>query len=152
MVIASHTGPDNPAFAQINILKSYGVNPSSFIWVHAQQGTLKGNIRAANQGTWISLDNVNTDNNRGVEDEFSVAWYAERIWSLKEAGLLSRVLISHDAGWYSPGQENGGNFRGYSGIFTTLVPALSERGLNQTEIAQLLITNPQEAFGISSLF
>ena len=150
LVIASHTGPDNPAFAQIKILRSYGVNPSSFIWVHAQHGTLEGNIRAASQGTWISLDNVNTDNNGGVEDEFSVAWYAERILSLKEAGLLNRVLISHDAGWYSPGQENGGNFRGYSGIFTTLVPALSERGLNQMEIDQLLITNPQKAFGISS--
>ena len=149
LAIASHTGPDNPAFAQIRILKSYGVDPSSFIWVHAQHGTLEGNIRAANQGAWISLDNVNVDNNLESGDLFSVEWYADRILSLKEAGYLNRVLVSHDAGWYSPGQESGGNYRGYTGIFTGLIPALTERGFSQREIDQLLVTNPQNAFSIS---
>jgi len=58
LIIASHTGPDNPAFAQINVLKSMGVNPSAFIWVHAQGGTLEGNTKAAKEGVWISLDNI----------------------------------------------------------------------------------------------
>lgn len=147
LVIASHTGPDNPAFEQIKILRSYGVHPSSFIWVHAQRGTLEGNIRAAKMGTWISLDNVNTD--REPDSLFSVVWYAERIGALKKAGMLNRLLISHDAGWYSPGQENGGTFRGYTGIFEVLVPVLKERGFSQMEIDQVLIHNPREAYSIT---
>lgn len=147
LTIASHTGPDNPAFAQIDILKSYGVSPSSFIWVHAQRGTLEGNIGAARLGSWVSLDNVNTQRSPG--EEFSVPWYADRIAFLKEAGVLNRVLVSHDAGWYTVGQENGGSFRGYTGISTELIPALKERGFSQQDIDQLLITNPRNAFSIS---
>ena len=59
LVIASHTGPDGPAFAQIRILKTFGIDPDRFIWVHAQNGTLEGNLKAAAMGAWISLDNVN---------------------------------------------------------------------------------------------
>ena len=147
LVIASHTGPDGPAFAQIKILRSYGVNPSSFIWVHAQRGTLEGNIRAGKMGAWISLDNVNTG--RDPVERFGIDWYADRIVSLKEAGLLHRVLISHDAGWYSPGSENGGDYRGYTGVFSELIPALMERGCTQKDIDQLLVINPGEAFSIS---
>lgn len=150
LVIASHTGPDKPAFAQIKILQSYGISPSSFIWVHAQVGTLEGNIRAARKGAWISLDNVNAQGEPDPGKRFSIAWYADRIASLKEEGLLSRVLISHDAGWYSPGEDNGGNFRGYSAIFTSLIPALKERGFSQKDMDQLLILNPGEAYAISS--
>jgi phosphotriesterase-related protein len=61
---------------------------------------------------------------------------------------LNRVLISHDAGWYSPGEENGGDFRGYTGIFTSLLPALKERGFDQDDLDQLLIVNPREAFSL----
>ena len=146
LTIASHTGPDGPAFEQIRILKSYGVDPSNFIWVHAQNGTLEGNIRAARDGAWISLDNVNGTHGRKPEEKFSINWYAERILSLKEAGLLHRVLISHDAGWYSPGEEDGGTYRGYTDILNHLIPALVEEGFTEEDIDQLLIHNPKDAF------
>ena len=144
MVIASHTGPDAPAFEQISILQTHGVDPSRFIWVHAQGGSLEGNIRAAELGAWISLDNVNLNRQQG--SEFDIAWYADRIWDLKEAGYLNRVLISHDAGWYKPEEENGGSFRGFTGIFTALIPALREQGLTQDDINLLLEINPRNAF------
>lgn len=146
LIIASHTGPDKPAFEQIKVLQSYGINPSSFIWVHAQRGTLEGNIRAASDGTWISLDNVNQQRESG--SNFSVEWYAHRIVALKEAKLLHRVLISHDAGWYSPGEKGGGSIRGFTAIFTKLIPILEEHGLSQDELDQLLVINPREAFTI----
>ena len=56
MTIASHTGPEKPAFEQIEILKKNGVDPSAFIWVHAQQAPPGKNIEAAKSGAWISLD------------------------------------------------------------------------------------------------
>ncbi len=146
LVIASHTGPDKPAFEQIKVLQSYGIDPSTFIWVHAQRGTLEGNFRAARAGTWISLDNVNLQRESG--SNFSMEWYADRIVALKEENLLHRVLISHDAGWYSPGEESGGNFRGFTAIFTNLIPILEEHGLSLEELNQLLVINPREAFTI----
>lgn len=148
LVIASHTGPDGPAFEQIRILKTYGITPSSFIWVHAQRGTLEGNISTAREGTWISLDNINGEKDLEPGERFSIAWYADRIVSMKENGLLGRVLVSHDAGWYTPGQEKGGEFRGFTAIFNLLVPALQERGCTQKEIDMLLKHNPRKAFTV----
>lgn len=146
LVIASHTGPDAPAFEQIALLQSYHIDPSSFIWVHAQLGSLEGNIKAARMGTWVSLDNINL--NREPGDQFDVAWYADRILQLKKAGFLDRVLISHDAGWYKPGEDNGGTFRGFTGIFTDLIPALENLGFTPDDIKQLLELNPRNAFSI----
>ncbi|HDS06250.1 MAG TPA: phosphotriesterase [Bacteroides sp.] len=148
LVIASHTGPDIPAFEQMRILKTYGIRPSSFIWVHAQRGTLEGNIKAAREGAWISLDNINGERDLKPGDPFSIGWYADRILVMKEKGLLEKVLVSHDAGWYTPGEENGGEFRGFTDIFKLLIPALKERGFTEKEINQLLKKNPQNAFSL----
>jgi len=149
LAIASHTGPDKPAFEQIEVLKSHGIDPSSFIWVHAQRGSLEGNIKAAQSGTWISLDNVNAQ--RPVGSEFDISWYAGRIGALKKADLLHRVLISHDAGWYSPGEEKGGDFRGYTALFEFLIPAMEEAGFSSKELEQVLVKNPMEAFSIRDI-
>jgi phosphotriesterase-related protein len=148
LVIASHTGPDNPAFAQINILKEKGVDPSAFIWVHAQSGTIEGNIRAAKDGVWISLDNIRERKNIEPGARNSIDWYADRIAELKKQGLLTRVLISHDSGWYDPAKPGGGTFNGYTDIFDFFIPALKAKGLTNDEIDQILVKNPQEAFKI----
>jgi phosphotriesterase-related protein len=148
LVIASHTGPDNPAFEQISILKEQGVDPSAFIWVHAQGGTLEGNMSAAKEGTWISLDNIHYRGNIQPGAPNSIEWYAERISSLKSQGLLSRVLISHDSGWYDPSKPGGGTFNGYNDIFESFIPVLKEKGMTDDEIDQILVKNPQEAFKI----
>jgi phosphotriesterase-related protein len=149
MVIASHTGPELPAFAQIRVLQSMDIDPSAFIWVHAQGGSLEGNLKAARMGAWISLDNVSLDREPG--SSFDVNWYAERIRLLKGAGALNRILISHDAGWYTPGVEDGGSFRGYTAIFTALLPVLAEKGFTQEDIKQLLEINPRNAFSLRNI-
>ncbi|MDP4223080.1 MAG: phosphotriesterase [Bacteroidota bacterium] len=141
LVIASHTGPDNPAFAQIEILKSLGVDPSAFIWVHAQRGTPEGNIKAAKEGAWISLDNVRK--NTGTPE-----FYADRIAELKKEGLLNKVLISHDSGWYDPAKPGGGQINGYTDIFDSFIPLLRARGFTNDEINQVLVRNPREAFKV----
>jgi phosphotriesterase-related protein len=140
MSIASHTGPAVPAFEQLDILKQEGVAPEAFIWVHAQaEKDLSKHVKAAAMGTWIGLDGLN-DNNTGD--------YVRMIKNLKDNQLLNKVLISHDAGWYHPGEENGGEFRGYSTLFVELVPLLEKEGFSKNEIRQLLVTNPSEAFTI----
>lgn len=146
LVIASHTGPDGPAFEQIGVLQSHDVDPSSFIWVHAQQGSLEGNLRAAALGCWISLDNVNLNVTAG--SDYDISWYVARIQELKNAGYLNRVLISHDAGWYRPEETDGGTFRGFTGIFSKLIPALADQGFTRDDIHLLLEVNPCNAFAI----
>jgi phosphotriesterase-related protein len=148
MVIASHTGPDGPAFAQLEILKSMNVNPSAFIWVHAQRGTIEGNITAAREGTWISLDNIRKRDGAESGSPGTMDWYADRIARLKSEGLLSKVLISHDSGWYDPSKPGGGTFNGFTDIFEYFLPLLREKGFSDEDIDQLLVKNPQEAFVI----
>jgi len=148
MVIASHTGPEHLAFGQIEILKGLGIDPSAFIWVHAQRGTMQGLIDAAKRGTWVSLDNIRNRPNLEPGASYSVDWYADRIAEMKNQGLLEKVLISHDSGWYDPAKTGGGNISGYTDIFDHLIPALKERGFTQSDIDQVLITNPAEAFKI----
>jgi phosphotriesterase-related protein len=148
LAIASHTGPDNPAFAQVEILKDMGVDPSAFIWVHAQSGTTDGNIRAAKDGVWISLDNIRRRDNAESGSNGTVEWYADRIFEMKKEGLLSKVLISHDSGWFDPAKPGGGTFNGYTDIFDYLIPALKVKGLTDKDVDQILVKNPQEAFKI----
>jgi phosphotriesterase-related protein len=147
LVIASHTGPDGPAFEQIEILKQSGTDPSAFIWIHAQSGSIEGNIRAARGGTWISLDNIRI---RNIEpgSPNSIEWYADRIARLKDEGLLEKVLISHDSGWYDPAKPQGGNFNGYNDIFDAFLPALRNRGFTDDDLDQILVKNPGRAYSI----
>jgi phosphotriesterase-related protein len=140
LTIASHTGPAIPAFEELDILRNEGVAPEAFIWVHAQgEKDISNQVKAAKMGAWVSLDGLN-DNN--IED------YVRMISNLKENGLLNKVLLSHDAGWYRPGEENGGEYRGYTTLFEKLVPALKEERFTDQEINQLLISNPAAAFTI----
>lgn len=142
LTIVSHTGPDGPAFAQLEVLKNEGVSPEAFVWTHAQDGTFEGYITAAKQGGWISLDNLNKNNTAGFDK------YLEVLTKLKKENLLHKILISHDAGWYDPAKLNGGNFRGFTDIVDYLIPALMKNGFSQEDIDLLLIKNPQKAYGV----
>jgi phosphotriesterase-related protein len=139
LAIMSHTGPDKPAFDQLGILEEYGVSPEAFIWTHAQAGTLEGWIKAARLGAWISLDHVNREK---LEE------YMDHLSEMKSAGLLDQVIISHDAGWYRVGEEDGGRYNGYTTIFTELIPALMQKGFDNEDIERLLYHNPARAFTI----
>lgn len=146
LTIVSHTGPDGPAFAQLEVLKIEGVSPEAFVWTHAQDGTFEGYIKAAKQGAWISLDNLNKNNS---DKPGGIDWGVELLTKLKKENVLHKILISHDAGWYDPGQENGGNYRGYIDIFDYLIPALKKNGFSQEDIDLLLIKNPQMAYAVN---
>lgn len=139
--IASHTGPAHLAFEQIEILKEEHVSPEAFIWVHAQsEKDISNHVKAAALGAWISLDGIN-DGNSGD--------YLRMVKNLKDNKLLNRVLLSHDAGWYDPGKDNGGKYRGYTSLFLTLLPVLEENGFTKRDIIQVLKINPANAFSIN---
>lgn len=145
LTIVSHTGSDGPAFAQLEVLKNEGVSPEAFVWTHAQDGTFGGYLKAAKQGAWISLDNLNK--NSGAKPG-GIDWFVQLLTKLKQENLLHKILISHDAGWYDPDKVNGGNFRGYNDMFEHLIPALKSSGFTQQDIDLLLINNPKKAYAV----
>lgn len=137
LTVCSHTGPALPAMQEIKLLKENGVDPAEFVWVHAQAETDKNyHIKAAEMGAWISLDGI------GWGDFEN---YADSLLRLKQAGLLNRVLISHDAGWYKPEKPDDA-FTGYTNIFTKLFPLLKQKGFGKEDFDLLLVKNPAEAF------
>ncbi len=138
--IASHTGDTRAALDQLQILEAERVPAGAFIWVHAQNDwALDSRVDAAAKGAWIELDNVADD---------TVAVTVERATAIKARGMLSRLLVSHDAGWYRPGEPRGGRFRGFETVFTAFVPALRRAGWLADEIGRLLEANPAAAFTI----
>ena len=138
--IGAHTGPAVSAFEQLAALEAAGVHPSAWIWIHAQSEDDFGrHVEAARRGAWISFDGVRPD---------SVAAHVERVMRLRDEGLLHRVLVSQDAGWYSVGEPRGGDFRSYDTVFTAFIPALQDVGLADEEIDTLFIDNPMSAFSI----
>jgi phosphotriesterase-related protein len=139
LTIVSHSIPDGAAFAQLNLLEQGGILPEAWVWTHAGECSAEGRLKAAKRGAWISIDNVNKAELNSI---------VNMIVQLKAAGLLNRLLISHDAGWFDPEELDGGGFIGYTDIFTHLVPALKQIDFSQTEIDQLLIENPKKAYKI----
>lgn len=136
LAIAVHTGR-GPGLEQLDILKTYGVAPAAYIWVHAQGAADDALFAAADRGAWISLDGLNRN---------SLTRHLHLCRELKQRGHLGRLLLSHDAGWYDPAKPSGGAFRGFELLFETFLPSLKENGFSAPELDRLTVANPAEAF------
>ncbi|SFT87714.1 phosphotriesterase-related protein [Algoriphagus locisalis] len=135
--IYSHTGTWSTAKQEVEILQNMGVDPSAFVWVHAQaEQDFQNYEKAAELGVWISLDGIG----------WSLDEYVDRLLFAKENGFLANVLISHDAGWYDPAKPDGGDFVPFTNIFEKLMPALNSKGFQEADWKMLLEENPKRAF------
>lgn len=141
LTIMAHTGTAIGAFEEIKILEEENVDPSALIWVHAQaEQDLEKFVTAAEKGVWISFDGAGWQ---------PVELYLKLLQNMKTNNVLNRTLISHDAGWYSVGEPNGGmEFKPFTFIFSDLIPALKDNGFTKGDIDMLLVKNPQEAFAV----
>jgi predicted metal-dependent phosphotriesterase family hydrolase len=140
LTIACHTGDGAAALEQLAILEKEGVDPAAWIWVHAQnEPNQELHRRAAEQGGWVELDGVRPD---------TIERHVKMVEQLRGADLLGRVLISHDAGWYSVGEPDGGAFRPYTTVFEQFLPALKKAGFKDEEIHRFTVGNPAEAFAL----
>lgn len=140
LTIMSHTGPALPVFQELEILKQYKVHPSAFIWTHANnEKDFNKLLEAAKTGAFISFDKFTPED---------VDEYVEFALFMKKHGQLPRVLFSHDAGWYSPGEPDGSEFKGFTDIDKYLIPALEKAGISQFDLFQLFYKNPADAFQI----
>ena len=135
--IASHTGSGAAALSQLDLLEAAGVPLRSFIWVHAQsERDASFHRQVAKRGAWVEFDGISPS---------SVGRHVELVQGMKDSGLMDRVLVSQDAGWYHVGEPGGGQFRPYDTIFTAFVPSLRRAGVSEAEVARLLVDNPRRA-------
>jgi phosphotriesterase-related protein len=140
--IASHTTSGTIARQQVDILKNLRVPEDRFVWVHAQaEPDLELHKELARRGVYIELDSVG---NSEQEDEKIL----KIIQALIAAKCEDRILISHDAGWYNPGQPDGGKQRGFTSLTKTFIPKLKKAGLTDAQIRKLTQENPFRAFSM----
>ena len=137
--VASHTVTGSTAKKQADILEM--ISPAvRFIWVHAQaERTRKWHRDLAARGVFIEFDSLGW--NPGEDATFITA-----IKDLVVAGHADRILLSHDAGWYQPGQRNGGTQKPYTYLTKTFIPKLRNAGLDQAVIQMITEENPIRAF------
>ena len=134
-----HTGPAVPAMEIIEQLKRDGVHPSAYVWVHAQaEKDPASHLAAAKAGAWVSFDGVNAE---------SLEWHVKAVSAMASAGYLRQVLVSQDSGWYHVGEPGGGDFRGYTFLFDSFLPALRKAGFDEGRIATLTVGNPARVLG-----
>jgi phosphotriesterase-related protein len=138
LTIAAHTGDGRAAMEQLDILAAEGIAASAWIWVHAQvEADGRLHREAAERGAWVEFDGLGPG---------TVADHVALVDSLRRAGHLERVLVSHDGGWYHVGEPEGGPFRGYETLVDAFVPALRAAGWTEGEVEQLTRRNPAAAF------
>jgi phosphotriesterase-related protein len=137
LTLAIHTGDGEAALGILGVLRSRGVSPSAWIWVHASNVKDRALLtRIADEGAWIELDNLSPE---------TLGATVDTVVDLHARNRLDRVLVSQDAGWYHVGEAGGGRYRAYSFLFDAFVPALRARGLDEAAVRTLLVDNPARA-------
>ncbi len=142
-VVASHTVGGALARREMDILEGAGLDLRRFIWVHAHtEPDASIHLEAAQRGAYVEFDAVGA----GGQDQNALADYT---LALIEAGFAEHILLSHDAGYYQPGRAGGrpeGGFRGFTALVEEFLPALRERGVPESTLHLITVTNPARAF------
>jgi phosphotriesterase-related protein len=140
LTITVHTGDGTAALDILATLKRLGVDPAAYVWVHAQNEKDRATHDwLAREGAWIEFDGVGWGPLDG---------HLDAVVDMARRGRLKRVLVSQDAGWYTVGEPGGGTYQPHTVLFDRFVPALRDRGLDDTQVRTLLVDNPARAFTI----
>jgi phosphotriesterase-related protein len=124
---------------QLGIVEAAGYTAERFIWIHAMiEPDFALNLEMAERGAWIEYDAIGMDE---WPDEF----YIERIQRMLDAGFGAQLLLSHDRGWYDPGQPDF-KPRPFTYISEEFLPKLRQAGVDDSTIRQLTHDNPFRAF------
>ena len=127
------------ALEELDILASQGLPGEQFNWVHAQHADVSFHKRAAERGAYIGFDGLSPD---------QADHYLKLVLDALEAGLEKHILLSHDRGWYRPGEPDGGasQIHGFTYLSKTFLPRLRQEGVSEELIAMMTETNPKRAF------
>ena len=122
-VIGSHTIRGRVVRGQVDLIEKAGYAPGRFIWIHTQAEPDFGiHLEMARRGCWIEYDDIGTP---GTDEA-----HVQNILRVLEAGLGDRLLLSHDRGWYDPGQPGGGVPQPFTYLSETFLPKLAQAGVD----------------------
>ena len=144
VIVASHTsGPMNGqhALQELDILASQGLPGEQFNWVHAQHTDLSFHMQAAERGAYLGFDGLGPE---------QADHYLKLVLDALEAGLEKHVLLSHDRGWYRPGEPDGGasQVHGFTYLVEQFLPLLRKERVSEDLIKLMTETNPKRAFRV----
>ena len=143
-IISSHTPSGDGFYNQFKIIEKEGLDSSRFIWVHANlEEDKKIHLDAAQKGVFVEFDAVGAS----WQAQHKMADYT---LSLIGAGYSENILLSHDAGWYQPGNPNGepeDGYRGFADLSKTFIPSLITKGVPDETIKLITQDNPKRAYG-----
>jgi phosphotriesterase-related protein len=142
----------------LDIVEGEGCDPSRLVFGHLDR-TVDGKIDVSvhktigKRGAYVQYDGF------GSESYFSVhgAMFqnpqdysrVEALLELKRAGLLSRILLSHDVYLKHHLRAYGG--WGYAHILKTVIPMFKRHGFTDADLSQILVQNPAAVLSAKSV-
>lgn len=137
--IGSHTVRGHVARAQLDLIESVGASPSRFVWIHThQEPDVTVHHELARRGAWIEYDGIGEP----VDDDR----FIDLIRQALDAELGNRLLVGMDRGWYDPAKPGGGTPKPYIYLPEYFLPKLSDAGVDDQTINELMRVNPFNAF------
>jgi phosphotriesterase-related protein len=124
----------------LDLFEDEGVDPARVIIGHCDENAdVRQLSRLLERGAWVQFDVI------GKEHWLLDTTRADLLADLIGRGH-SRLLLSGDRNRLSEMHCNGG--KGYDYLLTHFVPLLKSRGLAETEIERMLVTNPAAIFAM----
>jgi len=125
----------------LDFLEIMGVDMESIIVGHTDENAdIRNLLQLTQRGAYIQFDTIGKHNY--LLDETR----ADLVVKLIDRGVIERILVSQDRNRKPMLKPYGGP--GYSDLIDRFVPMLIERGVNKSQINQILVKNPSEALRI----
>ena len=138
------TNAGDLALEQIGLLTSCGVPVDRIVVSHVGDRITPGRLDAiAATGVYVSIDNVGYVGSGYPGDDVR----ADHVARLVRHGLTDRILLSGDTCTRSALLAYGGD--GFARVITTFLPRLRDRGIEESAIVTMTVTNPARALAIA---
>jgi phosphotriesterase-related protein len=122
-----------------------GVDPSRIVIAHAGDSNDLSYLRSiADAGAWLGCDRFNIPTFNPDENR------VETLLALLAEGYGDRIHLSHDAACFMDFMVGDPAFAGvttdYLHISTKILPVLTERGITDEQIDEMMVENPRRFF------
>jgi phosphotriesterase-related protein len=141
MTIGTHTADGKTALEILDLLSKHEVPADKWIFIHAHvEDDFLRVLEVAKRGAWIELDGLAWESERAKHLDYTKQLIAK--------GFTKQLLLSHDAGWYHIGEENGGEQIPFTNLIEEFIPKLKNYDVDDKTINLLTRENPAHAFSI----
>jgi phosphotriesterase-related protein len=139
--LSTHTTLGTCALEQVELFQKENLPLNQVIIGHQDLNTSDETVlEVLAGGAFVALDTIGKTNYRSDEDRLA------SLITFIENGFEDQILLSSDLTRKSHLSAFGG--QGYDVVLRTFIPALRQKGMNETVINKLLVKNPQKAFSI----